>query len=112
MYKEIKLGKMTKELEDREMHRMQREVFAMKSYYVTFRSVTHGQRGEKLLQKEGLRCTLVRTPKWMEARGCGYSLRVWSKDVEHILMLLRQNNVPMQKVYVQNEEGNLEELQL
>lgn len=84
----------------------------MKYYYVTFRSVTHGQRGEKLLQQAGVRCTLLRTPKWMEARGCGYSLRIWTEDVGRILAVLRENHVPMQKVYIQNGEGNLEELRL
>ena len=84
----------------------------MKSYYVTFRSVTHGQRGEKLLREGGIRCSLQRTPKWMEARGCGYSLRFWTEDLEGILESLRRGGVPMQKVYIQNEDGNLEELQL
>ena len=84
----------------------------MKFYYVTFRSVTHGQRGEKLLQREGYRCHLLRTPKWMEAKGCGYSLRVWTNDVTRVLTLLRQNNIPMQKVYIQTGEGDLEELRL
>jgi hypothetical protein len=48
----------------------------------------------------------------MEVRGCGYSLRVRTDDVGGVVSLLRQNNVPMQKVYVQNEEGNLEELRV
>lgn len=84
----------------------------MKIYYVTFRSVTHGQRGEKLLQSQGIRCALVRTPRWMEARGCGYSLRMRTDDIPGILGLLRQKNIPMQKVYIQNEDGELEELRL
>ena len=83
----------------------------MKIYYVTFRSVTHGQRGEKLLQSQGIRCALVRTPRWMEARGCGYSLRMRTDDIPGILGLLRQKNIPMQKVYIQRGEGDLEELQ-
>jgi hypothetical protein len=84
----------------------------MKIYYLTFRSVTHGQRGEKLLRETGIRCNLQRTPRWMEAKGCGYSLRIWTMDIGGIVELLRKNNVPMQKVYIQNEEGNLEELRL
>ncbi len=84
----------------------------MKFYYVTFRSVTHGQRGEKLLLNEGVRCALLRTPKWMEARGCGYSLRIWTEDISRVTATLRANHVPMQKVYIQNSEGNLEELRL
>ena len=46
----------------------------MKFYYITFRSVTFAQRGEKVLKKEGIRCTLLRTPRWMEEQGCGYAL--------------------------------------
>lgn len=84
----------------------------MKLFYVTFRSVTHGQRGERLLREEGIRSELVRTPKWMEAKGCGYSLRIRTGDVTGALELLRQNRIPLQKVYVQNEEGNLEALWL
>ena len=84
----------------------------MKSYYVTFRSVTHGQRGEKLLRENGIRCNLLRTPRWMEAKGCGYSLRIRTEDILGITRLLQQNTVPMQKIYIQNENGNLEELRL
>ena len=84
----------------------------MKFYYVTFRSVTHGQRGEKVLREEGIPCTLQRTPKWMEAKGCGYSLRIWTENLEEILTLLRRSGVPLQKVYIQNEDGNLEEWRL
>ena len=84
----------------------------MKAYYVTFRPVTHGQRGEKLLREASVRCNLLRTPRWMEAKGCGYSLRIRTEDIAHIVELLRKNAVPMQKVYIQNEGGNLEELRL
>jgi hypothetical protein len=91
---------------------MQREVFAMKAYYVTFRSATHGQRGEKLLREHGIRCNLLRTPRWMEAKGCGYSLRIRTDDIWGITELLKRNTVPLQKVYIQNENGNLEELRL
>lgn len=82
----------------------------MKFYYITFRSVTFAQRGEKLLQNQGIRCTLLRTPKWMEAQGCGYSLRLWTADVMVGVELLRRNSVPMRKVYIQTPDGTLEEL--
>lgn len=84
----------------------------MKYYFITFRSVTHGQRAEKLLQNEGIRCVLARTPKWMEARGCGYSLRIRTEHIAGITALLRQKNIPMQKVYFQNGEEEMEELRL
>ena len=58
------------------LHSLAREVLVMKIYYITFRSVTFAQRGEQLLQKSGIRAALLRTPKWMESQGCGYSLRI------------------------------------
>ena len=81
----------------------------MKFYYITFRSVTYAQRGEQVLQKGGIRCTLLRTPKWMEERGCGYCLRLWTENVGPAVQLLRKAQVSLRKVYVQNKEGQLEE---
>lgn len=106
------MEKMTEEPIFHKMHRMLREVLAMKFYYVTFRSVTHGQRGEKLLKNEGIRCHLLRTPKWMESKGCGYSLRIWTDDITRPLGILRRENVAMQRVYIQIPDGTLEEVNL
>jgi len=82
----------------------------MKFYYITFRSVTYAQRGEKILSQEGVRCTLLRTPKWMEVQGCGYSLRLWTDDVHHGVLLLRRAGVPFRRVYIQLPDGTLEEI--
>lgn len=82
----------------------------MNYYYITFRSVTHAQRGEKVLQKEGIRCTLQRTPRWMEEKGCGYSLRIWAKEPERALEVLRVAQIQLRKVYLQREDGEMEEL--
>ena len=82
----------------------------MKTYYITFRSVTFAQRGEQVLKENGIRCALLRTPKWMEAQGCGYSLRVWTGDIQGIVELLRENRVRMRKIYIQNHDGTLEEM--
>ena len=84
----------------------------MKFYYLTFRSVTFAQRGEKLLQKSGIRCTLLRTPRWMEEQGCGYSLRLWTEDVREGVKRLREGGVQMRKVYRQLTDGTLEEVAL
>lgn len=82
----------------------------MKFYYITFRSVTFAQRGEKLLTKAGYRCTLQRTPRWMEEQGCGYALRIWTKEVGGALELLREEKLPLRRVYIQRGDGQLEEL--
>lgn len=84
----------------------------MKLYYITFRSVTYAQRGEKALQQRGIRCALQRTPRWMEEQGCGYCLRMMTGDIAPAVELLRTAKIPMRKVYVQQEKGDLEEVAL
>lgn len=80
------------------------------AYYITFRSVTFAQRGERVLRKAGIRCSLQRTPRWMEAQGCGYALRLWTADLEEVLVALQQERISMRKVYRQNQDGGMEEL--
>ena len=84
----------------------------MKYYYITFRSVTFAQRAEKLLTQQDIRCSLQRTPRWMEAQGCGYALRVWTRDIAICLELLRSQKLLPRRVYVQGVDGQLEELVL
>ena len=82
----------------------------MKYYFITFRSVTFAQRGERLFNKNNIRCSLLRTPRWMEEQGCGYALKIWTKDVYPAVELLQENQVPMRRVYVQRGDGQLEEI--
>ena len=84
----------------------------MKFYYITFRSVTFAQRGEGLLNQKNIRCTLQRTPRWMEEQGCGYCLRLWTTEVGPAVELLRENRVPLRRVYRQRSDGLLEEMAL
>lgn len=82
----------------------------MKTYYITFRSVTLAQRGERILRQGGIDCTLQRTPRWMEERGCGYCLRIRPGDTLDSLERLRANKVNFSKVYARKENGSVEEL--
>lgn len=84
----------------------------MKNYYITVRSVTYAQRGERILTRAGIRCSVQRTPKWMEKQGCGYGLRVWTKDIRSAVSMLQEAQLPIRKIYAQREDGKLEELLL
>ena len=84
----------------------------MNVYYITFRSVTPAQRGEGALAGEGLRAALVRTPRWMEERGCGYCLRLRCADINRLIGILRQKGIDFRRVYRQREDGTLEEVRL
>lgn len=82
----------------------------MRIFYITFRSVTYAQRGERILQGNGIRCTLRRTPRWMEQQGCGYCLRLGADGVRPALQLLQKEGIPYRKVYLQGGDGQLEEM--
>ena len=46
----------------------------------------------------------------MEAQGCGYCLRVWTKEIGPAVELLREAQVPLRRVYLQMGDGLLEEM--
>ena len=84
----------------------------MEVYLITFRSVTYAQRGERLLNRGGFSCSLRRTPRWMEEQGCGYSLRLQTRQISEAVELLRKEQIPLRKVYQQHGDGTLEEMRL
>lgn len=84
----------------------------MNDCLITFRSVTPAQRGERVLRRAGVRCSLGRTPKWMEELGCGYSLRISSGSAARAAAQLRAEGVPFRRVYLLRENGKAEELDL
>ena len=84
----------------------------MRSICITFRSVTLAQRGERTLRTGGVDCSLQRTPRWMEERGCGYCLRLRPQDAHRSVQLLRMGGVTYSKVLSTSEQGKMEELTL
>lgn len=80
--------------------------------YITFRSVTPAQRGERLLRRAGVDCSIQRTPRWMEEQGCGYSLRLRHRDLLQAVSMIREGSVPFRKVYLQSEGGSFEEIEV
>ena len=78
--------------------------------YITFRSVTHAQRGDGLLSGTGIRCAMQRTPRWMEEQGCGYCLRLRQRELERARELLMKNGVQFRRCYRGDERGELVEV--
>ena len=77
----------------------------MRMIFITFRSVTPAQRGQRLLQQAGIECALLRTPRWMEERGCGYCLRLHQESLHRAVGALQQNKLPFSKVYAGTDNG-------
>ena len=84
----------------------------MRKCIITFRSVTPAQRAEEVLRRAGVGCAIQRTPKWMEEKGCGYSLQMNCEDMMAASMLLRQSGISFRKAYNLRENGTPEELRL
>ena len=84
----------------------------MNVYYVTFRSVTPAQRSENLLHRQGYRCSLQRTPRWMQENGCGYCIRLTTERIGEVKQQLDRAGLPYRKIYRQNWEGSTEEVTL
>ena len=84
----------------------------MKNCIITFRSVMPAQRAEEMLRRMGVHCTVQRTPKLLEEKGCGYSLRLSCQDLMAATMLLRQAGISYRKAYSLSENDTPEELRL
>ena len=82
----------------------------MKTFFLTFRSITQAQRAERAFAREGMGCTLRRTPRWMEERGCGYGVEVKCPDLKAGLQVLRQEKLPFRKSYLLHTDGVVEEV--
>mgnify|MGYP003491854985 CR=1 FL=1 len=82
----------------------------MKDCFITFRSVTFAQRGESELRRGGIACSVRRTPRWMEERGCGYGVEVKCPDLKAGLEVLRREKIPFRKSYLLHADGVTEEL--
>ena len=82
----------------------------MKTYFLTFRSITQAQRAERAYGRAGMACTMRRTPRWMEERGCGYGVEVKCTDLGAALEVLRREKIPFRKSYLLHGDGVVEEL--
>lgn len=83
----------------------------MKSYLITFRSVTLAQRAEQILQSDGLGCRVRRTPRWMEEKGCGYAVELKLPAVTAALESLSLRGIPFRRAYVLTGEGTAQEVE-
>lgn len=82
----------------------------MKSFFITFRSITQAQRAERVFARAGIGCILRRTPRWMEERGCGYGVEVKVAELKDGLAVLRQEKIPFRKSYLLHGDGLVEEV--
>ena len=81
-------------------------------WLVTFRSVTFAQRGQRVLERVGIRSALRRTPRELSRRGCGYCLAVDARTALAAAQLLREQEIPFERIYAPGLGGAMEEREL
>ena len=84
----------------------------MDQFFITVRSVTVAQRGKSLLEGRGIRCSLQRTPRWMEEKGCGYALQIPGGRLHEAAQILQAGRIAYRKAYAQHSNGDVEEVAL
>ena len=82
----------------------------MKFCIITFRSVMPAQKAEYLLKSAGIESKIVRTPRWMEEQGCGYSLQIRYRDLQTAIQILQKNRISFRKAYLKAADGTMEAL--
>ena len=82
----------------------------MDKYYITFRSVTYAQKGERAFKEGGMCCCLQRAPRWMESRGCGYAIQVENPGAA--AEILREKGLLWERIYRVGRENEHEEVRL
>jgi len=81
----------------------------MKFCFITFRSVTFAQSGQRSLKRVGIETILRRTPKGLEQRGCGYCLQLKGTVALDAVDQLRREGIEFSKLYRFRENGSAEE---
>ena len=81
----------------------------MKFCFITFRSVTFAQSGQRSLKRAGIDTILRRTPKGLEQRGCGYCLQLKTVFGIQAAEQLRREGIEFSKLYRFRENGSAEE---
>ena len=71
----------------------------MRKDFITFRSITPAQRGQRILRNHGIEAVLQRTPGYLQERGCGYCLRLDGAFTEAAVEILEREGLKFSKVY-------------
>ena len=88
-----------------------RKGFLLMLYYVIVcRSLTHAQRVSRLLGQWAVSVTLIRTPRELSSRGCGYSVRFAPRYLDQALNCLQtMDRLTDVKLYGRTAAGEYEE---
>ena len=84
----------------------------MSAVYITFPSVTGAMEGKKLLDRRGIRASLLRTPEALRKRGCGYSLRLSQGAEAEAKALLEGWGIKYERIFREDPRDRWQEVAL
>ena len=78
----------------------------MYDVYLIYRSVTHGQAGRSVLDRNGLPSRLIRSPRELAPSGCAYALTVRGRDLPRAYRLLQEEGMRPADCFQRDPDGN------
>lgn len=82
----------------------------MDYHLIMCRSLTYAQRALYVLERGGMKVSLVKLPQSISKTGCSYGVRVPSKRLHACIDLLQSKNVSYGKVFRYGTDGDVEEV--
>ncbi len=81
-------------------------------YLLICRSLTYAQRAAKSLEHAGITAIVTKVPQHISPDGCGYCVKVSSKNISNALVALKNAGLYPLKIYVLYADGNYGEVNL
>lgn len=76
------------------------------------RSLTYAQRSARLLDRTGIAASVMRAPRSISTRGCGYCVTVSAKNAARAAEVLRNAGLQPEKVFKREADGSYGEAAL
>lgn len=81
-------------------------------YLLMCRSLTYAQHTAKILERAGITAIVTRVPQLLSNDGCGYCVKVSSKNISNALVALKNAELYPVKVFVLYADGKYGEVSL
>lgn len=80
----------------------------MEYYWLIARSITHAQRLEEALKREGISATSVKAPAGLTEKGCAYALKIQPRRFRAAMAALQSAELKPYQIFYHSETGDRE----
>ena len=81
-------------------------------FLLLYRSLTYAQRAVRVLEKEHIPASVVRTPRTLNSRGCGYCAAVSGKNGPAAAAVMDRWELRPEKIFRHEDDGSIQEAPL